>query len=302
MAKDDRLYAKFDINMDENAKIILLSDAAFRALIESTMYCRRQLTDGFLADRVVSKKWGAEVAAELSENHPDRPSWVRVEGGWQIWDFSEHQTTNADIETKRAAGKLGGEARAKRFAEARAKHESSKPVAPATEVLKQKASMTLAKTETETETETETDKKNKDLVQDKPAHALESEFEQWWEYCWRKQAKPDAFKAFKAARKTTSVEALIAGRDAYKLLNAGQAKDKLKMPAGWLRDRRWEDEQIAYVPPVIPGGLEPARPRAAVFEECPKHPNYPKGDWMNPCDACKRDLQEAEARREGREF
>ena len=140
--KDRRLYAKFDIGMDEHAKIMLLSDAAFRALFDSTLYARRQLTDGFLDGRIVARKWGPEVVAELTSNDPERPSWIKVEGGYQIHDFAEHQTTNADIQAKRQAGKAGGLAKA------------SKKVAPATEVLEQNASNSLAKTETETETET----------------------------------------------------------------------------------------------------------------------------------------------------
>lgn len=109
--KDDRLYAKFDIHMDENAKIIALSDAAFRALIESTMYARRQRSDGRLDARVVERKW-PNAASELTTNHPERPSWVPVEGGYEIRDYGAHQTTNADIERKKEAGRLGGLAKA----------------------------------------------------------------------------------------------------------------------------------------------------------------------------------------------
>lgn len=140
MTKDRRLYARFDIGMDEHAKIMLLSDAAFRALFESTLYSRRQLTDGFLDDRIVTRKWGADVAKELSSNDPERPSWIKTEGGYRIHDFAEHQVTTEDIERKRAAGRKGGLAKA------------SKNVAPATEMLEQNASNSLAKTETETET------------------------------------------------------------------------------------------------------------------------------------------------------
>jgi len=146
--KDRRLYAKFDIGMDEHTKIMFLSDAAFRALFESTLYSRRQLTDGFLDERVVLKKWGAEVAAELSSNDTNKPSWRRVEGGWHIHDFAEHQTTTQDIEKKREAGRRGGLAKAKQ--------EPSKTEAPAKHVLDECSSKSLAKTETETETETET--------------------------------------------------------------------------------------------------------------------------------------------------
>lgn len=142
MAKDTRLYARFDIGMDENAKIAKLSDAAFRALFEATLYSRRQLTDGFLDEFIALKRWGADAIAELTSNHAERPSWVKVDGGWQIRDYAEHQTTRADIEAKQVAGRAGGIAKA------------SRTVAPATEVLEQKASTTLAKTETETETTT----------------------------------------------------------------------------------------------------------------------------------------------------
>lgn len=136
MSKDRRLYARFDIGMDEHPKIMMLSDAAFRALIESTMYARRQLTDGFLDDRIVSKKWGIDVASELTSNDSERPSWIKAEGGYQIHDFAEHQVTSADIEAKREAGRAGGIAKAQQAA--------SKRVAPASKVLKQTSSKRVA--------------------------------------------------------------------------------------------------------------------------------------------------------------
>lgn len=154
MAKDERLYARFDIGMDEHPKVMLLSDAAFRALIEGTLYARRQLTDGFLREAIVVKKWGREVIPELTANDPERPSWQHCEKegvkGFQIHDFGKHQTTTADIEKKRESGRLGGLAKAKRMA--------SNGLARASDSVEQKASTTLAKTETETETKTTTPK------------------------------------------------------------------------------------------------------------------------------------------------
>ncbi len=156
MAKDDRLYARFDIAMDEHPKVMLLSDAGFRALVEATLYSRRQLTDGFLAARIAERKWGRDVITELTGNDPERPSWrPHVKDGvdgYMIHDFAEHQTTNADIEAKREAGRRGGLAKAAK--------RGSTSLAPATDLLEQNASTTpsapLAITETETETETPT--------------------------------------------------------------------------------------------------------------------------------------------------
>lgn len=100
--KDDRLFAPFPIEMDEHPKIIGLSDSAFRAIFEATFYSRRMLSDGFLDERVVLRRWGQEVADELASNDPNRPSWVRVEGGWQIHDFEKHHPLKAEILQKRA--------------------------------------------------------------------------------------------------------------------------------------------------------------------------------------------------------
>lgn len=150
-AKDKRLYARFDIGFDEHDKVFPLSDAAFRALVEATLYSRRQLTDGFLAERLAMKRWGVDVLDELSTNDPEKPSLVRVDGGWRIHDFAEHQTTNAEIEAKREAGKKGAAKRWRASINAEA-------MAPAMGNPMRSDGGTLAKTETETETKTDTEK------------------------------------------------------------------------------------------------------------------------------------------------
>lgn len=229
MAKDRRLYAKFDINMDDHPKILMLSDAAFRALVESTLYSRRQLSDGFLDDRVVSKRWSMDIANELSTNDPDKPSWIKVDGGYQIHDFEEHQTTTADIQAKRDAGRAGGLAKA------------SKVVAPATEVPKQKGSNTLAKTETETE--------KKDLS------STLDEFDQWYARYPKKEAKENARKAFTKARRTASLQELLEGLERYNKSVKGKDRQFIALPASWLNAGRWQDEAPTAV--VVDGPWSP---------------------------------------------
>ena len=221
MTKDRRLYAKFDIGMDEHAKIMLLSDAAFRALFESTLYSRRQLTDGFLDERVVRRKWGNDVASELTSNDSERPSWVKVDGGFQIHDFAEHQTTTADIELKRAAGRAGGLAKA------------GKGLAPASKVLEQNASKPLAKTETETET----NKKTSSSPATPPM-----EFDTFWAQYPRKVGKLAAQKAFSRATKLASAETITAALDTLHKEVRGQDPKFIPHPATWLNQGRWDDE------------------------------------------------------------
>jgi hypothetical protein len=146
--KDDRLFAPFPIEMDEHPKIIGLTDAAFRAIFEATFYSRRMLSDGFLDERVVLRRWGADVASELSCNDPEKPSWIRVESpkpGWRIHDFEKHHPLRAEIDAKRAEvsaarSRAGSKGAAKRW---------------------QKDGKASASDSSETETETETSSSTK---------------------------------------------------------------------------------------------------------------------------------------------
>lgn len=231
MTKDRRLYAKFDIGMDEHAKIMLLSDAAFRALFESTLYARRQLTDGFLDARVVARKWGDDVAQELTTNDPEKPSWRKVDGGYQIHDFAEHQTTTADIEAKREAGRKGGLAKAKQT--------PSETEAPAKHLLDECSSTSLAKTETETES----------LKKTSSSPATPSmEFDQFWAQYPRKVGKLAGKKAFDKAMKLTTLENILQGVALLKRETAGKETTFIPHPATWLNDGRWDDEPIRTKP------------------------------------------------------
>lgn len=140
--KDERLYGKFTLDFPEHPKIKPLSDAAFRALVEMTLWSRQQMTDGFVSKRLAIAKWGLESCLELLANDPSNPSLIEVENGYLIHDFAAHQTTKADLsslsEKRKAAGSKGGKA----SAQARFK-----------QVLEQNGSKTKPETETETDKE-----------------------------------------------------------------------------------------------------------------------------------------------------
>lgn len=118
MAKDDRLYAKFTLDFPDHPKIAPLSDAAYRALTEMTIYSRRMLTDGFISKRLVGSKgeagakWSLQVVSELCANDDEHPSLIEEANGYLLHDFAQHQTTKDDLESRRAvreaAGRRGG--------------------------------------------------------------------------------------------------------------------------------------------------------------------------------------------------
>lgn len=141
--KDQRLYGRFTLDFPDSAKIMPLSDAAFRCLVEATLWSRRHQTDGWLPSRYAVARWSLDVLRELASNDSEKPSLIEHEHGWQIHDFAAHQDTKVDIDARRERNKLngqkGGLARGKR-------------------VAKRVASNSVSETQAETETETETDR------------------------------------------------------------------------------------------------------------------------------------------------
>jgi hypothetical protein len=104
-------YSKIEHSLYDNPKIVGLSCEAFRAYVEGILYSGKNLTDGFLDERIVARMWGTQVADELTTNDPVNPSWQRVDGGWMIYGFAERQNTKADIDAKREQKRAAANAR-----------------------------------------------------------------------------------------------------------------------------------------------------------------------------------------------
>lgn len=115
-------YAKIEHSLYDNPKIVGLSCEAFRAYVEGILYSGKNLTDGFLDERIVARMWGVQVAEELTANDPVNPSWERVEGGWLIYGFTERQNTKEHVENVKKKRK---EAVEKRWSDAKAKQNSN---------------------------------------------------------------------------------------------------------------------------------------------------------------------------------
>ena len=145
MPKDSRLYANITHDFFESPKIMVLSDRAKLGLLEMILWSCRMQTDGVIDHRVASAKHLLDVCQELLENDPETPSLVELENGdFLIHDFTEHQTTRAEIEAirekRRAAGRAGGLAKSKAHAA-----KSSKRLASATASAKHGAKQTASK-------------------------------------------------------------------------------------------------------------------------------------------------------------
>jgi len=70
------------------------------------------------------------------------------------------------------------------------------------------------------------------------------DFREWYAGYPRKVSRGSAARAYAKARKSASLEDLIAGRDRYAVEVAGRDKELIKHPATWLNGKCWLDETI----------------------------------------------------------
>jgi hypothetical protein len=117
MPRDQRLYMTFPIDFWKHEKVRRLSDAAFRAFIESNGYSRERESDGVIEAADAEFLWSVDALGELTRSHPTRPLMVRQEADYVLRDYAEHQFTKADRDElsrkRREAGRKGGQASAK---------------------------------------------------------------------------------------------------------------------------------------------------------------------------------------------
>lgn len=73
-------------------------------------------------------------------------------------------------------------------------------------------------------------------------------FKDWWKLYPRKVGKGQAYKAFKAAKKKTSLETLMEKVAEYKQIMDGEPEEYIVHPSTWLNGERWEDDMAAIRP------------------------------------------------------
>lgn len=109
-----------DDNLAWHRKTVAAGNAAMGLWTRAGSWCAQQLSDGFLPHEVArslgsQKQIDALILVGL---------WVKVDGGYQFWQWDERNPTRAQVEEarerKRKAGHLGGRASGRSRREARA--------------------------------------------------------------------------------------------------------------------------------------------------------------------------------------
>lgn len=240
MPRDKRLYMTFPIDFWTHPKVSRLSDAAFRAFVESNGHSRMIESDGRIEAEDAEFMWKPEILAELLRSHPTRPLMLREGDAYVLRDYAQHQFTKADrdglSERRREAGKAGA---AKRWGGiANAKHT-------VTGAMQDDGKAWLEKG-----IGTGESNKNSAHPSDSPSTQMINQmFDSFWQAWPVKKGKEPARKSFvKALKAGADIKAIMAGVEAYKSelgpIMGGKTVDGRtpKYAQGWLTDKRWEDE------------------------------------------------------------
>jgi len=104
-------WARIDERANNNAKLLALTDAAYRLWACALVYCQDNLTDGFVADSA-PRTFGVrgsvpkaidELCAVLVPNK--KPLWQKVAGGYQVNDYADWNDPSAVVRKKREQSK-----------------------------------------------------------------------------------------------------------------------------------------------------------------------------------------------------
>ncbi|MCI2959529.1 hypothetical protein MN032_17730 [Agromyces atrinae] len=276
-------WFKVDDGFHGHPKVVELDLAAVGLWTLAGSWCMKYLTDGRITAKTVARLGGSDV---LIAQLVDANLWCSTPGDEQydylFNDWSSYQPLKEAVEAERAAAQERMKrVRAARTGSVRANADRTEGARSPERSGEPRENFDGTSGEVRSAPSHPIPTRPEESIRTPSVHDYSTEFELWWAEYPRKQAKPDAFKAFKAARKTVELEVLIAGVRAYKLLTIGQEKGYLKLPAGWLRDRRWEDEHVAAPVADSPRPMPPPAVAPVAVRECATHAGYPV-----PCLRC----------------
>ena len=198
-------WIKLDDSLPNNPKILPLSDGAFRLYIEGLCYANQYLTDGYLANAVL-------IRLDQGNNRDElvwAKLWIESEDGICINDYTEHQSSKADVEAKKEQVRD----RVKRY------RTKSNAVG--------NADVTLSETE------------YRNRIQNTDTEA----FDRFWSVYPRKAGKQDAQRSFERALKVATLDEILAGAQKY-ADDPNRVAQFTAHPSTWLNQGRWSDEPL----------------------------------------------------------
>lgn len=277
---DKRMWAVLTVEFPDHPKIEVLSDAAFRVLIEMILWSRKHLTDGVVPAGVVAKRWAktqTETDAltqsvtqlltelptqnktplrELLMNDCQNPSLSQNNNGdFIIHDFLEHQQSKADYTARKARntanGRKGGRPRKTQPVTesdtqpvTESGSESGSETKPTTKALLTTNYIDVFPPNGEKTYMCEPDENSEIEAPDEPKRKpYPDDFEEFWAAYPRRTGKREAYRAWKDALKRETADVITAGAKRY-AEDPNRVDAYTKHPAPWLRADRWADDPL----------------------------------------------------------
>jgi hypothetical protein len=85
----------------EHPKALAAGDQAGWLYVCGLCYCSRHLTDGFIPESALSRLTGLQRPARLADQLVRHGLWARVDDGWRVHDYEDHQRTRDDVDHER---------------------------------------------------------------------------------------------------------------------------------------------------------------------------------------------------------
>jgi hypothetical protein len=111
-------WIKLDDQIAHHPKFMKAGPVAAWLWVCGNGYCNKFLTDGFIPTAAVKTLGGVDHATKVARVLADVGLWEKVEGGYRVHDFHDHNPTAAEVRARRTerslSGRLGGQATAAR--------------------------------------------------------------------------------------------------------------------------------------------------------------------------------------------
>jgi len=224
-------WFRVDDNFYDHPKVDELSLEAVGIWLLCGTYVAKQLTDGFIPDRRITRLGGND---DLVQELVEAELWDPVDGGYMFRNWMDYQPTKDAVEAKREADRE----------RQRKKRRNDKG---------QYVSSTASHSVTPTRLAAESH--HPSPAQPSPApnakstagaasqtDAANAAFDDWYSKYPKKVGKGQARTAFKTALKKTDLETLKAGLANYNKTVEGKEREFIANPATWLNGERWEDD------------------------------------------------------------
>ena len=246
-------WFKIDDGFWSHPKTATLSSDAVALWVRAGSYSCQHLTDGEIPAPMLRMLGTADAAEELVA----AGLWYEEGNGWSFHDWGDYQETRETVRKRRDEARERQAKARERAAERRRKsHEQSQEPSRDTSHVTDDVTHGVSSLYPTRPDPTRPGRSNREEPIAHPAAAPDAVkavdnselFDRFWHAYPVKKGKADARKAFAKAIKSTSIDTILAGVDAYKRelgpVLGGKTLDGRtpKWAQGWLNGQRWEDE------------------------------------------------------------